>query len=187
MVFHIHLKWAWPPCVEVTLTGLECCLLCGWAFISSLIHRPEHVSPLKESRGIDLYTCWLWPTCHSCGVAWQSLAHSCDVLAHASRCALARRKPRSFRLHFMELQRFRAQIFCLVGNFICCTLVNPVMCLARGINCSGSECWLSQARFHTYPLNTCLGKCAHISQGRCWECCPCGSCTDLLLSWPSLF
>lgn len=85
--------------VWVTLTVVESCLLSGWSFISSLIHRPDHVSPLKESQGIDLYTCWLLLTCHSHGVAWHSLAHCCDMCSLTPRTAhLVVLKHCSFRL-----------------------------------------------------------------------------------------
>lgn len=92
------------PSIWVTVTLVECCWLSGWSFISSLIHRPDHVSPLKESQGIDLYTCWLLLTCHSCGMVWHNLAYCWDmcpltlgtvhlvVLNHCSFRVRARRK-----------------------------------------------------------------------------------------------
>lgn len=87
------------PVWNSTVTVVESCLLSGWSFISSLIHRPDHVSPLKESQGIDLYTCWLLLTCHSRGVAWHSLAHCrgmCSLTLHAVHLVVF--KHCSFRL-----------------------------------------------------------------------------------------
>lgn len=93
-----------PAKLNVTLTVVESCLLSGWSFISSLIHRPDHVSPLKESQGIDLYTCWLLLTCHSRGVAWHSLAHCCDMCSHTLRTAhLVVSNHCSFRLCIIEM------------------------------------------------------------------------------------
>ncbi len=91
-------------CIWVAVTVVESCLLSGWSFISSLIHRPDHVSPLKESQGIDLYTCWLLLTCHSRGVAWHSLAHCCDMCS-LTLCAahLVVLNHCSFRLCIIEM------------------------------------------------------------------------------------
>lgn len=55
-------------------------LLAQWMilhFLSNPQARPR--VPIEGVAGIDLYTWWLLLTCHSCGVACHSLAHSCDM------------------------------------------------------------------------------------------------------------
>lgn len=64
-------------------------------FLSNPQPWPRVPSPLKESLGIDLYTCWLLLTCHSQSMVQHNLApcsHMCSLTlgtAHLARLETA--------------------------------------------------------------------------------------------------